>query len=194
VDAFCDSIAFSADEVKELFKHARSYGFDLRLHAEQLSYQAGAVMAAKLGALSVDHLEYLTKDDCSQLAHTQTVAVLLPGAYYFLKQKQVPPIENLRHYGIPMAIASDSNPGSSPFYALTWMMNLACLNWGIQVEEAWLGVTRHAAQALGWQDALGQLNLGLRADLLIWPAQDLEQPIYQPELRPFIVIKSGSVV
>lgn len=178
VDAYCESFAFSNEQVKKLFQAAKKLGLDTRLHAEQFSNQQGAKLAASLASLSVDHLEYLNSCDCQDLMNT--VAVLLPGAFYFLKEKKLPPIQALRHHCIPMAIATDCNPGTSPFLSLPLMMNMACVLFGLTIEEAWVGVTRAAAQALGMFDEIGSIESQKKADLVIWSTNSLEEIIYQP--------------
>lgn len=178
VDAYCESFAFSLEQVKNLFLASKALGLDIRLHAEQFSNQQGAKLAASLGALSVDHLEYLEPGDCKYLVNT--VAVLLPGAYYFLKETKVPPIQELRLQKVSIAIATDCNPGTSPFLSLPLMMNMACVLFGLTIEEAWLGVTRNSAQALGMLNQIGTIELQKKADLVIWSTDSLVEIIYQP--------------
>lgn len=195
VDAFCESIAFHPQHIQKLFHAAHKYGFQLKLHAEQLSDQKGALLAAQSHAISVDHLEYLRPEDCYQLNNGKTVAVLLPGAFYFLKEKQLPPIEALRNSSIPMAIATDHNPGTSPFLSLPLMMNMACILFGFTIKEAWLGVTQYAAKALNMQHAIGMLKTGYSADLVIWDCQSLEDIILQPNINLCRhVIQSGKII
>jgi imidazolonepropionase len=179
VDAFCETIAFSTQQVEQLFKAAKHYGLNVKIHAEQLSNQRGAVMASNYQALSIDHLEYLDAQDCKQL---QGVAVLLPGAYYFLKETKAPPIDALRLANLPMAIATDCNPGTSPFTQLPMMMNMACILFGLTIEEAWRGVTIHAAKALGMDKHIGSIELGKAAHLVVWNTDDWRDIVYQPQM------------
>ena len=170
VDAFCEGIAFSVAEVEVLFKAAMDLGLPLKLHAEQLSDLKGAVMAARMGALSADHLEYLGPDGVAAMAAAGTVAVILPGAFYTLRETQLPPISALRAAGVPMALATDCNPGSSPVTSLTLVMNMACTLFRMTPLEALQGVTVQAARALGLTDC-GRIAAGLRADLCVWEAR-----------------------
>lgn len=169
VDAFCETIAFSVADLEPLFAEARALGLPVKLHAEQLSDQGGTAFAARFGALSADHLEYLSTDGIAAMARSGTVAVILPGAFYTLRETQAPPIEALRAAGVPMAVATDLNPGSSPLASLTLAMNMACTLFRLTPEEALLGTTAHAARALGLADR-GRIAPGLRADLCIWDA------------------------
>jgi imidazolonepropionase len=169
VDAFCEGIAFSVEELRPLFAEARALGLPVKLHAEQLSDLGGAAFAAGHGALSADHLEYLSPEGIAAMARARTVAVILPGAFYTLRETQSPPIAGLRAAGVPMAVATDLNPGSSPMSSLTLAMNMACTLFRLTPEEALLGTTAHAARALGLQDR-GRIAPGLRADLCIWDA------------------------
>ena len=180
VDAFCESIAFTPKQVERFFKAAKSYGLELRLHAEQLSHQGGAKLAAQMGALSADHLEYMTSQDVNTLAKSNTVAVLLPGAFYSLHETKKPPINSLRQHKVAMAIATDCNPGTSPFVSLPLMMNMACMLFGLTIEEAWLGVTRHAAKALRHNHQIGELTPGFKADIVLWNCYHLADVVYQP--------------
>jgi imidazolonepropionase len=169
VDAFCETIAFSTDDLAPLFAEARALGLPVKLHAEQLSDQGGAAFAARHGALSADHLEYLSAEGIAAMAAAGTVAVILPGAFYTLRESQLPPIAALRAARVPMAVATDLNPGSSPMASLTLAMNMACTLFRLTPEEALLGTTAHAARALGLADR-GRIAPGLRADLCIWDA------------------------
>jgi imidazolonepropionase len=169
VDAFCEGIAFSVEELRPLFAEAQALGLPVKLHAEQLSDLGGAAFAAGQGALSADHLEYLSPTGIAAMAKAGTVAVILPGAFYTLRETQSPPIAGLRAAGVPMAVATDLNPGSSPLASLTLAMNMACTLFRLTPEEALLGTTVHAARALGLQDR-GRIAPGLRADLSIWDA------------------------
>ncbi len=147
VDAFCESIAFTLPQTRRVFEAALAADLRIKVHAEQLSRTGAAVMAAEMGALSVDHLEYLSAADCDQISGTGTVATLLPGAFYCLSETQKPPVEALRQNGIPLAIATDCNPGSSPIASLLLVANLACNLYGLTPEEALTGITRNAALA-----------------------------------------------
>jgi imidazolonepropionase len=167
VDAFCEGIAFSPDEVARVFETARALGLPVKLHADQLSDLGGAALAARFGALSADHLEYTSEAGVQAMAAAGTVAVLLPGAFYTLRERQKPPIELFRDHGVPMALATDCNPGSSPVTSLLAILNLGCNLFGLTPEEALAGVTRHAAPALGLDDR-GTLAVGQRADLALW--------------------------
>jgi imidazolonepropionase len=168
VDAFCENVGFTADEVDYVFSAARANGLDVKLHAEQLSNQNGAALAARYQALSADHLEYLDDAGIAAMAEAGTVAVLLPGAFYFLREKQLPPIEKLRAAGVPMAVAGDCNPGTSPMTSPLMALNMACTLFRLTPEEALAGMTREGARALGLQDEIGTLELGKAADLAIW--------------------------
>ena len=169
VDAFCEGIAFSPAQVARVFDQARALGLPVKLHAEQLSNLGGAALAARHGALSADHLEYLDEDGVRAMAAAGTVAVILPGAFYTLRETQSPPIALLRQHGVPMAVATDCNPGSSPMTSLTLAMNMACTLFRMTPEETLLGTTAHAARALGLTDR-GRISAGQRADLAVWDA------------------------
>ncbi len=169
VDGFCEGIAFSPDQIARVFAVARALGLPVKLHAEQLSNLGGAAMAARHGALSADHLEYLDAEGVAAMAAAGTVAVLLPGAFYTLRETQAPPVEALRAAGVPMAVATDFNPGSSPMISLPLAMNMACTLFRLTPEEALAGATVHAASALGLADR-GRIAAGLRADLAVWDA------------------------
>lgn len=184
VDAFCEGIAFSPQQVERLFLAAKQRGLDLKLHAEQLSNLGGAALAARHGALSADHLEYLDEDGVRAMAEAGTVAVLLPGAFHFLKETQQPPVELLRRHGVPIALATDLNPGSSPVHSLLATLNLGCLLFGLSVAEALTAVTRHGAQALGLQDEIGTLEVGKRADLALWNAVEPAALVGQMGFNP----------
>ncbi|MGL6111108.1 MAG: imidazolonepropionase [Rubrivivax sp.] len=172
VDAFCEHIAFSPAQTQRVFEAARALGLPVKLHAEQLSDCGGAALAASFGALSCDHLEHLSAQGVRAMAEAGTVAVLLPGAYYFLRETKLPPIQALRDAGVPIALASDHNPGSSPGLSLLLMLNMACTFFRMTPEEALRGVTVHGARALGHHDR-GTLRSGQRADFIAW---DLEHP------------------
>lgn len=167
VDGFCEGVGFSPAQIERVFEKAASLGLTVKLHAEQLSNLGGARLAARYGALSADHLEYLAAEDAPALAAADTVAVLLPGAFYFLRETQVPPVDALRAAGAPIALATDNNPGTSPMTSLLLAMNMACTFFHLTPEEALTGVTRNAAKALGLNDR-GTIETGKRADLCIW--------------------------
>jgi len=172
VDGFCEGIAFSPEQIARVFDKAKSLGIAIKLHAEQLSNLGGAKLAASYGALSADHLEYATAEDAAAMAKAGSVAVILPGAFYTLRETAAPPIQAFREAGVPMAVATDCNPGSSPMSSLLLSMNMACTLFRMTPEEALAGVTCHASRALGLDDA-GRIKPGLRADLAIW---DVEHP------------------
>jgi len=172
VDAFCEHIAFSPDQVRRVFECARALGLPVKLHAEQLSDQGGAALAAEFGALSCDHLEWLSDTGIAAMASAGSVAVLLPGAFYFLRETRLPPVQALRSAGVPIALATDHNPGSSPILSPTLVFNLACTLFRLTPEEALRGMTVHAARALGLHDR-GVLAVGMRADFALW---ELDHP------------------
>ncbi|MGO4283336.1 imidazolonepropionase [Bosea sp. TAB14] len=173
VDVFCEGIAFSPAETKAVFEAAKAKGLAIKIHAEQLSNLHGAKLAAEMGALSADHLEYLDEDGVIAMAKAGTVAVVLPGAFYFLRETQKPPIELMRKHGAAIALATDANPGSSPLTSPLLVLNMACTLFRMTPEEALAGLTRNAATALGLQDEIGTLETGKRCDLAIW---DIERP------------------
>ena len=183
VDAFCESIAFQPAEVARLFAEAATLGLPVKLHAEQLSDLKGAVLAARHRALSADHLEFLQQDGIDAMAAAGTVAVILPGAFYTLRERQLPPIDALRAAGVPMAVASDCNPGSSPLTSLTLAMNMACTLFRLTPLEALQGTTMHAARALGIDDC-GVIATGKRADLCIWNARHPAELSYRIGATP----------
>ncbi len=168
VDAFCENLAFTPAQTRRVFEAALAHGLPVKLHAEQLSNQGGALLAAEFGALSADHLEHADEAGVRALARAGTVAVMLPGAYYYLRDTQPPPIALLRRHGVPMAVATDCNPGTSPSTHLPLMMNMACTLFRMTPAEALLGVTRHAATALGLGASHGSIELGKQADLCLW--------------------------
>lgn len=172
VDGFCEGIAFTSDQVERVFKRAKALGLPVKLHAEQLSNLGGAKLAARYGALSADHLEYATEEDAKTMAAAGTVAVLLPGAFYMLRESTAPPVAAFREHGVAIALATDCNPGSSPLTSLLLAMNMGCTLFRLTPEEALAGVTRHAARALGLTDC-GVIRAGSLADLAIW---DVEHP------------------
>jgi imidazolonepropionase len=171
VDAFCEGIAFTPQETARFFAAAKAAGFKLKLHADQLSDSGGAALAAKYGALSADHLEHTNQAGIVAMAEAGTVAVLLPGAFYALRETKVPPIEALRRHRVPIAIASDCNPGTSPARSLLAMLSMATTLFRLTPEEALAGVTRNAARALGLQDEIGALEIGKAAEFALWPIE-----------------------
>ncbi len=173
VDVFCEGIAFSPDETARVFAAAKAKGLAIKVHAEQLFNLGGAKLAAGFGALSADHLEHLDEAGVMAMAKAGTVAVILPGAFYFLRETQKPPIDLLRKHGVPIALATDANPGSSPLTSPLLVLNMACTLFRLTPEEALAGLTRHAAQALGLQSEIGTLEAGKACDLAIW---DIERP------------------
>lgn len=183
VDGFCEGIAFTADQIARVFDRAGALGLPVKLHAEQLSNTGGIRLAARMAALSADHLEYATAKDAAALAKAGTVAVLLPGAFYTLHETQAPPVDAFREHGAAMALATDCNPGSSPLTSLLLAMNMGCTLLGLTPEEALAGTTRHAATALGLTDA-GTIAPGKRADLAIWDVEDPAELSYRIGFNP----------
>lgn len=184
VDGFCEGIGFSLSQVRRVFHAAKSHGLAIKLHAEQLSNLQGAALAASLGALSADHLEHVDEAAVRAMAQAGTVAVMLPGAFYFTRDSKAPPIDLFRHHGVLMALATDCNPGTAPLTSLLLAMNMGATLFRLSVEECLLGVTRHAAQALGRLDRVGTLEAGKACDLAIW---DIERPaelVYRMGFNP----------
>lgn len=173
VDVFCEGIGFSPEQCQRVFTAAKAHNLKIKGHTEQLSNLGGSAMAARMGATSVDHIEYLDSEGVAALAACNTVATLLPGAFYFLRETQQPPVDHLRRLNVPIAIASDFNPGTSPIASLRTMMNMGCTLFRLTPEECLRGVTVNAAQALGLQEMRGQIRVGMEADLALW---DLETP------------------
>lgn len=191
VDAFCETIGFTTAQTRRVFQAARGLGLPVKLHAEQLSDQGGAALAAEFAALSADHLEYVSPEGVRAMAEGGTVAVLLPGAFYVLGETRRPPVDLFRESGVPMAVSTDCNPGSSPVTSPLLMTNMACILFGLTVEEALAGVTRNAARALGIADSNGSLEVGKRADLALW---DIEAPadlVYAVGSRPLREVVQG---
>ncbi len=186
VDAFCETIGFSPTQVQRVFALSKELNLPVKIHAEQLSDQKGAILAASFHALSADHLEYLSLDGIEAMKASQTVAVLLPGAFYTLHETKLPPIGDLRKNGVPMAIASDSNPGSSPLTSLLLCLNMACTLFRMTPEEALTGVTRHGAQALGLSDKIGTLETGKMADFAVWDVEHPNELAYRIGYNPLI--------
>ena len=187
VDAFCERIAFSPAQVERVFEAARQLSLPVKLHAEQLSDSAGAQLAARFGALSCDHLEWLSEEGAAAMAAAGSVAVLLPGAFYFLRETKLPPVEALRRHRVPIAIATDCNPGTAPCTSLLLMLNMACTLFRLTPQEALAGVTRHAASALGLHDR-GVLATGKRADFVLWDVQRPAQLSYALGANPCVGI------
>jgi imidazolonepropionase len=175
VDAFCEGIAFTPQEVERVFKAAEEHGLRVKLHAEQLSNQHGAALAAKYKALSADHLEHLDEAGAEAMASAGTVAVLLPGAFYALQEERKPPVQMLRDKGVAIAIATDCNPGTSPMLSPTLTMNMACTLFGLTPEEALAGMTINAARALGLEEEIGTIAPGKAADLCVWRLESLAE-------------------
>jgi imidazolonepropionase len=194
VDAFCEQIAFSPAQVRRVFEAARRHGIRVKLHADQLSDLGCAALAADCRALSADHLEHTSEEGVAALARAGTVAVLLPGAYYFLRERQPPPVAKLREAGVPMAVATDCNPGTSPVTSLLLMLNMACTLFRLTPEEALAGATRNAARALGAPDR-GRLVTGTRADLALWDVADPTELAYAVGANPLVgVVRGGNLV
>ena len=192
VDVFCEHIGFSLAQSERVFEAASRLGLPLKMHAEQLSNMGGTQLAARYQALSVDHLEYLNEADIVAMKSAGTVAVLLPGAFYFLREKQLPPIDLLRRHGVPMAIATDANPGTSPTTSLLLMLNMACTLFRLTVAESLTGVTAHAARALGQSGTHGLLAVGRAADFAIWAVDSPAELAYWSGLNPCSgVVRNG---
>lgn len=183
VDVFCENIGFSREQTERVFNAAKAHGLPVKLHAEQLSDQDGAALVAKHNGLSADHLEYLSEHGIREMAKSGTVAVLLPGAFYFLRETKLPPIQQMRDAGVPIAIATDANPGSSPFIDIQLMMHMSCTLFRMTPEEAWLGVTRNAAKALG-ESNRGVLKAGNKADVNLWNFSSPAEICYQFGINP----------
>ena len=183
VDGFCEGIAFDAGQIARVFDRARALGLPVKLHAEQLSHMGGTALAARYGALSADHVEYASAEDARLLANAGSVAVLLPGAFYTLRETQAPPVQAFRDAGVPMAVATDLNPGSSPLGSILLAMNMACTLFRLTPEEALAGTTRHAARALGLRDR-GEIRTGLRADLAVWDVAEPAELSYRIGSNP----------
>lgn len=193
VDGFCETIAFPTAAIARLFTAAAALGIPVKLHAEQLTHLGAAALAARFRALSADHLEYADAQDARAMAAAGTVAVLLPGAFYTLRETQAPPVAAFRAEGVPMAVATDCNPGSSPMTSLPLAMNMACTFFGLSPEEALAGATRHAARALGLDDC-GEIRAGLRADLAVWDAGHPAELAYRIGAEPLGMRIFGGVL
>ncbi len=195
VDVFCERIAFSLEETERVFKAARALGLPVKLHAEQLSDTGGAVLAARYGALSCDHVEHLSQAGIEAMRTAGTVAVLLPGAYYALRDTHPPPIAALRTAGVPMAVSTDHNPGTSPALSLLLMMSMACTLFRLTVPEVLAAVTTHAARALGLHETHGLIAAGVPANFVLWDIQDIAELAYWFGQRPVKrIVRHGRIV
>jgi len=195
VDAFCESIGFTPEQTERVFKAAKKLGLAVKLHAEQLSELQGAQLAARHKALSAEHLEYVSEEGVKAMAASGTVAVLLPGAFYFLRETRRPPIDILRRYSVPMALATDCNPGSSPTTSLLLMLNMACTLFRMTPEEALAGVTCNGARALGLQDQIGTLEKGKDADFVLWDIAEPAELAYRIGFNPLKqVVRHGKIL
>ncbi|MDP3809971.1 MAG: imidazolonepropionase [Hydrogenophaga sp.] len=194
VDVFCETIGFSLAETEQVFQAAQRLGLPVKLHAEQLSDMGGSALAARYNALSCDHIEHLSADGIAAMKASGTVAVLLPGAYYFLRDTHLPPIQALREAGVPMAVATDHNPGTSPALSLLLMLNMASTLFRLTVPEAMAGVTHHAAHALGLQQTHGRIAVGMPANFVLWPLGELAELVYWLGQRPACrVVRQGRI-
>lgn len=194
VDVFCERIAFSLAETQQVFRAAQRLGLRVKLHAEQLSNMEGAALAARHGALSCDHLEHLSASGIAAMRAAGTVAVLLPGAFYTLRDTRQPPIQALRDAGVPMAVSTDHNPGTSPCLSLLLMANMACTQFRLTVPEALAGITRHAAQALGLQHSHGLIAAGRPANFVLWQVQEAAELAYWLGHRPArTIVRQGRI-
>jgi len=191
VDAFCERIAFTPEQTRRVFDKAKALGLPVKLHADQLSDLGGAALAARHGALSADHIEFSGEAGIAAMKAAGTVAVLLPGAFYFLKEKQLPPLDALRRQGVPIALATDHNPGSSPLSSPLLVLNMACTLFGMTPEEALAGMTRNAARALGLQASHGTLEVGKQADLALWEIGTPAELAYAIGANPCIKVFSS---
>ncbi|MBS9721769.1 imidazolonepropionase [Tianweitania sp. BSSL-BM11] len=184
VDGFCEGIAFSPEQIARVFDAAKALGLPVKLHADQLSDLDGAALAARYGALSADHLEHTSALGAEAMAQSGTVATILPGAFYFIRETKKPPIDLFRRFGVPMALATDSNPGTSPLTSLLLTMNMGATLFSMTVDECIAGVTRHAAQALGLGNEVGTLEAGKWADLAIWDVERPAELVYRIGFNP----------
>ncbi|MFQ5775745.1 MAG: imidazolonepropionase [Kiloniellaceae bacterium] len=195
VDAFCERIAFSPQQTARVFEAAAAHGLPVKLHADQLSDLGGAALAARFNALSADHLEYTSEAGVAAMAKAGTVAVLLPGAFYFLRETKLPPIDAFRKAGVPIALATDCNPGSAPVTSLLLMLNMACTLFRLTPQEALAGVTRHAAKALGMAGTHGTLEVGKAADFAVWNIARPAELSYRVGFNPLATaVKGGAVL
>ena len=195
VDVFCENIAFDLEQTRKVLSASKKLGLDVKLHAEQLSNLGGSELAAELGALSVDHIEYLDEAGVKALSESGTCATILPGAFYFLRETQQPPIELLRKYNVPMVVASDFNPGSSPLCSTLLMLNMACTLFRLTPEEALKGTTINAAKALGIENTVGSIEVGKQADFCLWNIDTPAELSYRYGVNPCLqVVKAGHVI
>jgi imidazolonepropionase len=194
VDAFCEGIAFSPEQTSRVFERAQSLGLPVKLHADQLSDLGGAALAARFGALSADHLEYTSEAGVRAMAQAGTVAVLLPGAFYFLRETKLPPVQALRDAGVPIAISTDCNPGSSPLTSILLTMNMACTLFRLTPEEALAGATCHAARALGLTDTHGTLAPGKVCDLAVWDVAEPAALAYAMGANPCVGVVNAGIM
>jgi imidazolonepropionase len=194
VDIFCERIAFTLAHAERVFAVASKLGLPVKMHAEQLSLMGGAAFAARHRALSADHLEFLDEAGAIAMSESGTVAVLLPGAFYFIRETQLPPVDLLRKHGVPIALATDSNPGTSPSTSLLLMLNMGCTLFRLSVAEVLAGVTRHGARALGHADVTSEIAVGAKADFVAWDIDSLAELAYWTGLdRCAMVVRHGSV-
>jgi imidazolonepropionase len=195
VDAFCENIGFTPDQTEKVFQKAQKLGLAIKLHAEQLSDLKGASLAARNGALSADHLEYVSEEGIKAMAASGTVAVLLPGAFYFLRETRLPPIDLMRSHGVPIALSTDCNPGSSPTTSLLLMLNMACTLFRMTPEEALAGITRNGARALGLEERIGTLEAGKVADFVLWDISEPAELAYRMGFNPLKqVVRHGKLI
>jgi imidazolonepropionase len=195
VDAFCESIGFTPEQTERVFETAKKLGLAVKLHAEQLSDLKGAELAARYGALSADHLEHVSEEGIKAMAASGTVAVLLPGAFYFLRETRLPPLDLLRRHKVPLSLATDCNPGSSPTTSLLLMLNMACTLFKMTPEEALAGVTRNGARALGLQNRIGTLEPGKDADFVVWDIAEPAELAYRLGFNPFKqIVRQGKLL
>ncbi len=195
VDVFCESIGFTPEQTERVFKTAKKLGLAVKLHAEQLSDLQGAVLAARYGALSADHLEHVSEEGVKAMAASGTIAVLLPGAFYFLRETRLPPIDLLRRHKVPIALSTDCNPGSSPTTSLLLMLNMACTLFRMTPEEALAGITRNGARALGLGERIGTLEAGKDADFVLWDITEPAELAYRIGFNPLKqVVRRGKLI